>query len=110
MQAFDLVALRQAQEDGCKLYYEFLKVDALSMGLYVLAVGSPDPQQPHTEDEVYYIISGRADILVGEDVQSVQSGTVVYVPAGIEHRFQNISEDLTLLVFFAPAEYSLAGG
>ncbi|MEO6457516.1 MAG: cupin domain-containing protein [Chloroflexia bacterium] len=106
MNVFRMGDLFQAHRDDGKLYHEFLKVDALSVGLYKLPAGSVDPQQPHTEDEVYYVVSGRADVMIGDEVQHVEGGTLIYVPANVEHRFQSIVEDLTLLVFFAPAEYS----
>ncbi len=98
--------LFQAHREAGKLYHEFLKVDALSVGLYRLPASSVDPQQPHTEDEVYYVVSGRAEVMIGTEVQHVEAGTVIYVPAQVEHRFQSIVDDLTLLVFFAPPEYS----
>ena len=106
MQAYELAHLISQQKNSNKLYLEFLKVPDLSMGLYVLPAGSTDPQSPHTEDEVYYVVSGRAKILVAEESRNVQAGSVVYVAKNVAHRFHSIEEDLTLLVFFAPAEYS----
>ena len=106
MTVYTMGDLLKAHREAGKLYHEFLKVDALSVGLYMLSVGSVDPQQPHTEDEVYYVVSGRAEVMMGEDVQSVETGSIIYVPAHVVHRFQNITEGLTLLVFFAPADYS----
>ncbi len=79
------------------------------MGLYVLKAGGIDPQQPHSEDEVYYIAAGRGMIRVGGEDQPVEAGSVVFVAAGVEHRFHSITEDLHILVFFAPAEYTLKG-
>jgi mannose-6-phosphate isomerase-like protein (cupin superfamily) len=76
------------------------------MGMYVLPAGGTDPQSPHTEDEVYYVLSGKAQIKVGEEDRAVQAGSIVYVAKNAEHRFHTIEEELTLLVFFAPAEYS----
>src|SRR5579871_3681361 len=106
MDAFKLTDLLVQQQQAGKLYLEFLKVPALSMGVYTLPAGSTDPQQPHTEDEVYYVAYGRATIRVGSEEQAVVPGSIVYVPARVEHRFHDITEDLTVLVFFAPAEYS----
>jgi mannose-6-phosphate isomerase-like protein (cupin superfamily) len=105
MHAYELAHLISQQKDSNKLYLEFLKVPDLSMGLYVLPAGSTDPQSPHTEDEVYYVVSGRAKILVADESRDVQAGSVVYVAKNVAHRFHSIEEDLTLLVFFAPAEY-----
>lgn len=106
MQAYELAQLVSQQKDSIKLYLEFLKVRDLSMGLYVLPAGGTDPQSPHTEDEVYYVVSGRAKIHVADEEREVQAGSVVYVAKNVEHRFHSIEEDLTVLVFFAPAEYS----
>jgi mannose-6-phosphate isomerase-like protein (cupin superfamily) len=106
MQAFELAQLLEEQKQSNKLYLEFLKVPDLSMGLYVLPAGGTDPQSPHTEDEVYYVVSGRGQILVADENRDVQAGSIVYVEKNIAHRFHSIEEELTLLVFFAPAEYS----
>jgi oxalate decarboxylase/phosphoglucose isomerase-like protein (cupin superfamily) len=106
MLAYELDQLSSQHANSNKLYLEFLKVPDLSMGLYVLPAGSTDPQSPHTEDEVYYVVSGRAKILVAEKNQNVQAGSIVYVPKNVAHRFHSIDEELTVLVFFAPAEYS----
>lgn len=106
MQAFELAELASRRASSNKLYLEFLKVPDLSMGLYVLQAGGTDPQSPHTEDEVYYVVSGRAKIKVAEEDRDVQAGSVVYVAKNVEHKFHSIAEELTILVFFAPAEYS----
>lgn len=108
MRAFELAELLAAQRSGDTLYHEFLRAPALSMGLYALAAGATDPQRPHTEDEVYFIAAGRGMIQVGEEQRAVTAGSVVYVPARVEHRFHSVAEELQILVFFAPAEYSQA--
>jgi mannose-6-phosphate isomerase-like protein (cupin superfamily) len=106
MQALELAQLISQREASNKLYLEFLKVPDLSMGLYVLPAGGTDPQSPHTEDEIYYVVSGRAQIKVAGEDRAVQAGSIVYVAKNVEHRFHTIEEELTVLVFFAPAEYS----
>ena len=106
MQSFELAQLITQRADSNKLYFEFLKVPDLSMGLYVPPAGGTDPQSPHTEDEVYYVVSGKAKIKVADEDRNVQAGSIVYVAKNVEHRFHSIEEDLTALVFFAPAEYS----
>jgi mannose-6-phosphate isomerase-like protein (cupin superfamily) len=107
MQAFELARLISQRESSNKLYMEFLKVPDLSMGLYVLPAGGTDPQSPHTEDEVYYVVNGRAQINVAGEDRAVQAGSIVYVAKNVEHRFHSIEEELMVLVFFAPAEYTL---
>ncbi len=107
MQTFKLAQLLSQQESGRTPYLEFLRTPALSLGLYVLPAGSMDPQSPHTEDEVYYVVSGKARITVGDEDRNVAAGSIVYVAKDVEHRFHSIEEELKVLVFFAPAEYSL---
>ena len=91
-----------------KLYREFLRVPAMSAGLYVLAAGAIDPQKPHNQDELYYVIRGRARMRIGSEErtedQPVEAGSVIFVEAHAAHRFFDVTEDLEVLVFFAPAE------
>jgi mannose-6-phosphate isomerase-like protein (cupin superfamily) len=101
---FELSDLLRLQQGAGKLYLEFLRVPALSAGVYVLPVGAPDPQRPHNEDELYYVIRGRARMRVGEEHQEIGAGSLIFVAARIEHRFYDIEEELAVLVFFAPAE------
>jgi hypothetical protein len=79
----DLPTVSAERAQAGKLYREFLRVPSLSVGLYVLPAGGTDPQKPHKEDEVYY---------------------VVRVAARVDHCFFEVSEELEVLVFFAPAE------
>lgn len=106
MQIQSLADAIATREQSGRLYHEFLRVPALSAGVYQLAAGADDPQQPHTEEELYYVVTGRARIRVGDEDAPVEAGSLVFVAANVEHRFHTIAEDLTVLVFFAPAEYS----
>lgn len=106
MLAYELTQLIAQRKVSNQAYLEFLNVPDLSMGLYVLPAGGIDSQSPHTEDEVYYVVSGRAKIKVADEDRAVGAGSIVYVAKNVEHRFHSIEEELTVLVFFAPAEYS----
>jgi mannose-6-phosphate isomerase-like protein (cupin superfamily) len=88
---------------------EQLRVADLSVGTYSIRAGGTDDQVPHTEDEIYVVTAGQATIAAGRDRCAVGPGTVVFVAAGEEHRFTDITSDLALLVLFAPAEGSRAG-
>jgi hypothetical protein len=88
-------------------YLEFLRVPAMSLGLYRLGIGDLDRQQPHTEDEAYYVIQGSATFVQESLSRDVRPGDVIYVNRHIPHRFADITEELLLLVFFSPAEGSL---
>ena len=105
MKAFyQMSELAKQQAGSGKRYFEFLRVQTMSAGVYVLPAGGKDPQSPHSEDEMYYVVSGRARMKSGDEDQAVGPGTVIFVPARVEHRFYDIIEELTALVFFAPAE------
>ena len=95
-----------------KPYLEFLRVPSLSVGLYVLEAGATDNQTPHHEDEVYYVASGRAKMRTqtGGEVKTfdVDPGTIIFIPARMDHRFYDVIQRLAVLVFFGPAEGSTA--
>lgn len=104
MSVQNLKTIRERLVQSGKLYDEFLRVPDLSVGVYRLPAGSTDPQGPHNEDEVYYVVSGRARIQIGDDDFPASAGDVIYVAKQTEHRFFDIQEDIELVVFFAPAE------
>lgn len=89
-------------------YVEFLRSPHLSVGVYRLSAGARDPQRPHTEDEVYYVLRGRARFTASGRTVPVAAGECIFVAAGEEHRFHDIEEDLELLVVFGPSEGSRA--
>jgi mannose-6-phosphate isomerase-like protein (cupin superfamily) len=102
--SFELNDLTEKQGKSGRRYYEFLHVDSLSSGVYVLKAGDIDPQDPHREDELYYVVGGRATIRVGSEERPVGPGSLVFVPATIPHEFHDIEEELKVLVFFSPPE------
>lgn len=108
MDAFELPALVSACTQASDPYLEFIRQPSLSVGLYLLAAGAVDGQEPHTEDEIYYIIQGRGSILVGDENREVKADSTIFVAANVIHRFHSITEDMTILVVFAPAEYTNA--
>jgi mannose-6-phosphate isomerase-like protein (cupin superfamily) len=101
---YQISELERQRTEANKLYLEFLRIPEMSAGLYVLPAGSTDPQSPHKQDELYYVVRGKAGMKVGSGDQPVTEGSVILVAAGEEHRFHDINEELMVLVFFAPAE------
>jgi hypothetical protein len=102
-----------------------LSTGDLSLGTYCIPAGGLDDQTPHTEDEIYVVRSGRATLKVGPgpaeartaeastaeaSTAEVGPGSVIFVPAGETHTFTDVTEDLALLVFFAPPYGSRAPG
>jgi mannose-6-phosphate isomerase-like protein (cupin superfamily) len=104
MTTFDIRALLDQHCASGRAYHEFLRVPSLSTGIYKIPVGGTDPQQPHAEDEVYFVLDGRGRFAMGEEDTAITAGTLLFVPARMAHRFHDITEDLLVLVFFAPAE------
>jgi len=101
---WSLEGLETERSRSGSAYQEFLRIPALSAGVYVLPAGGEDTQSPHREDELYYVTRGRARMRAGSEDRAVEAGTVIFVAADVEHRFYDIEEELSVLVFFAPAE------
>jgi mannose-6-phosphate isomerase-like protein (cupin superfamily) len=89
-------------------YVEQWRVPDLSVGTYSIPAGGVDDQTPHTEDEIYVVQRGRARLVTDSGEAEVGPGAVIFVPAGEGHRFVDVTEDLALLVVFAPAYRSRA--
>jgi mannose-6-phosphate isomerase-like protein (cupin superfamily) len=110
VEAFDLPSLEEARAEvhhrTGEPYLEFLRRDSMSCGLYALEPGADDPQEPHQEDEVYVVVAGRARLEVAGRDHPVEPGSVLFVARTVPHRFHDIRERLSVLVFFAPAESS----
>jgi mannose-6-phosphate isomerase-like protein (cupin superfamily) len=102
--SFAAEELEQQRRQSQKAYLEFLRVPSMSAGLYVLAAGATDLQSPHHQDEMYYVVRGRGRFRAGDQDQEVSAGSVLFVAAEVEHRFHDITEELAVLVFFAPPE------
>jgi len=98
---FDLHDEIARQEASGRPYREFLRVAALSCGIYHLAAGARDLQGPHDEDEVYYVVRGKGRLRVDDREVPAGPGSILYVRATAAHSFFEIEEDMTLLVFFA---------
>ena len=97
---FDLAKLVERAEKSDAPYLEFLRVPALSAGIYTLPVGATDKQSTHDEDEVYFVLKGKGSMRLGGESRAIGPGSILYVPADTDHEFDEIEEDLSLLVFF----------
>jgi quercetin dioxygenase-like cupin family protein len=101
---FQIDRLEKQRTQAGKSYLEFLRIPAMSAGVYTLSAGAIDQQKPHKEDEMYYVVRGHARMLAGPEDREISQGSVIFVAANVEHRFYDIVEELVVLVFFAPAE------
>jgi mannose-6-phosphate isomerase-like protein (cupin superfamily) len=84
-------------------YREHLRTPDLSIGTYCIPVGGKDGQDPHTANEVYVVLRGQARLVAASGAADVRPGSVIFLPAGEEHRFTEVSEDLSVLVVFGPS-------
>jgi mannose-6-phosphate isomerase-like protein (cupin superfamily) len=108
-QAADLERAVALARTGDGYAARVLSSDLLSVGVYVLPTGGEDLQQPHREDEVYYVVRGRSRFRAGAEEEPVQPGSLLFVRAAIDHRFFDIEEELVIVVFWAPPEKSVPG-
>jgi cytidylate kinase len=102
----DLGRLAAGHARSSRRYLEVLRTGRLSCGLYRLRRGEEDQQRPHHEEEVYLVMEGRGRFRMGDQDYPAEPGSLLTVPARVEHGFHSITDDLMLLVFFAPAEGS----
>jgi mannose-6-phosphate isomerase-like protein (cupin superfamily) len=87
-------------------YVEHDRTADLSVGCYVPDAGAIDEQVPHTEDEVYVVVSGSATLWTPDAALPARPGDVLLVPAGLDHRFVEVGDDFRVVVVFGPAEYT----
>jgi len=88
---------RLAAEPG-GLFTEVFRHGTLSVEIY--RPERIDFQQPHSRDEIYVVVSGTGEFVNGDTRQPFEPGEVLFVPAGVEHRFEHFSEDFVTWVFF----------
>ena len=93
--------LRQLPGPAGQRFAVALERGSLSIELY--APRGSDPQQPHTRDEVYVVVSGRGEFANGSERHAFAPGDLLFVPAGAEHRFEQFTDDLAVwVVFYGP--------
>jgi quercetin dioxygenase-like cupin family protein len=101
---FEIAEIAAERARRAEDYLEFLRIPSMSAGVYRLAAGSLDRQRPHRQDELYYVLGGKARLRAGTEDHRVREGSLIFVAADVEHQFYDIEEELTVLVLFAPAE------
>src|SRR3954451_14778069 len=106
MDVFPLQALLELRAASGEPWLEFVRAADLSAGLYVIEAGGVDRQTPHTEDEVYVVLAGRARFTAADETRSVAPGDTIFVAATVPHRFHDVEEELRVVVVFGPAEHT----
>lgn len=104
MRSLNSAAAFTADPSSDTHWVEHLRVESLSLGTYSIRAGGLDTQVPHHEDEVYVVTAGAGWFEAAGDQIAVEPGSTIFVPAHEEHRFFDVTEDLAVIVLFAPAE------
>ncbi len=74
-----------------------------SMEVEIYAPRGTDSQTPHTRDELYVVVSGSGEFVNGPERHPFDVGDVLFVSAGVEHRFEDFTDDLAVwVVFYGP--------
>ncbi|MBA2343540.1 MAG: cupin domain-containing protein [Rubrobacter sp.] len=71
-----------------------------TMQVEVYAPRGHDPQTPHTRDELYVVVEGSGEFVNGPERHRFGPGDVLFVPAGVDHRFEDFTDDLIVWVIF----------
>lgn len=90
-----------ANDPANRRYRDLLTHGSMRVGLYALR--DTDPQRPHSQDEIYIIASGSGEFQNGDERAPFAPGDILFVKAGVEHRFLDPSHDFqTWVVFWGP--------
>ena len=75
----------------------------VTMSVEVFAPNGADSQQPHAQDELYFVHSGTGEMVINGQRFAAAAGDAFFVAAGVEHRFENFSDSfVTWVVFYGP--------
>lgn len=89
------------QDPQNRRYRDLLTHGTMRVGLYALR--EHDPQKPHTQDEIYIVASGSGEFVNDGERKAFGPGDIIFVKAGVEHRFENFTSDFqTWVVFWGP--------
>ena len=91
-------ALARLPGPGDERFSTVFRHGTLEVEIYAPRGG--DPQTPHTRDEVYVVVWGSGTFVCDQRRQPCGPGDFLFVRAGVEHRFLDFTEDLTVWVLF----------
>jgi mannose-6-phosphate isomerase-like protein (cupin superfamily) len=91
-------AIRQLEKEKENRFTVLMKHGSMNIEYY--APEKPDNQTPHSQDEIYVVASGTAIFFRDGERVACKAGDVLFVPAKMEHRFENFSPDFATWVIF----------
>jgi len=95
--------LSQLNDQG-GYFIDFISTKGIQAGIIRLHPGEKDTQEPHSVDEVYYVIEGNGFIKLNGKDHQIKEGTSIFVPAKADHRFHGNKQDL--VIFYALGDRS----
>jgi mannose-6-phosphate isomerase-like protein (cupin superfamily) len=94
-------ALQQLPGDNGEAWRVLFEHGSFELEIY--APRGHDPQQPHARDEIYVVIAGTGYFRNGDRRHAFKPGDLLFVPAGVVHRFEEFSDDFaTWVIFYGP--------
>ena len=93
-----LEAIEQLKKEVDKPFTVLMKHGTMSVEYF--APQKIDSQTPHSQDELYVIVRGHGQLNRDEEILECKAGDVLFVPAGMAHRFQNFTDDFATWVVF----------
>ena len=91
-------ALKKVPSPDGKRFATIFRHGTLQVEIY--SPRGDDPQQPHTRDEAYIVVQGTGTFLCASRREKFVAGDFLFAPAGVEHRFEDFSDDLAVWVIF----------
>jgi mannose-6-phosphate isomerase-like protein (cupin superfamily) len=96
---FELEKLMSKLEDEGNYFLTFVNLHSIQAGILRLRPSEEDVQEPHSSDEIYFVIRGNGFIQVNNRKHKLIPNSFIYIPANVEHRFYGNTEELLVAYF-----------
>jgi len=97
---FDLTSYLGKIKKSSSYFYTFINKSSLAAGLLLLQPGEKDTQEPHDNDEIYYVISGDGFLKIKNKDYEISKDKIFFVEKNVDHYFHGNSKELKVLYFF----------
>ncbi|MDH3766534.1 MAG: cupin domain-containing protein [Nitrosopumilus sp.] len=97
---FDLTSYLGKIKKSSSYFYTFINKSSLAAGLLLLQPGEKDTQEPHDNDEIYYVISGDGFLKIKNKDYKISKDKIFFVEKNVDHYFHGNSKELKVLYFF----------
>ena len=101
---YDLTTYLKKIKNSSSYFSTFIDRESLAAGVLFLRPGEKDTQDPHQNDEVYFILSGNGFLKIRDKDYDVSKNKLFFVAKNVEHHFHDNTEDLQVLYFFGGSD------